>query len=158
MGAYLYYKCARRSNSAALKLNEFLYKDDFNKKLQEVDAGFFVFDETDVQYEIDNGGVETSIEYCRKNIGQNSYKVNSIEETIEKLHIESDVFFEQVTQMFERINRKFKMKYLATSCAFSSHYFNDFQIMRMTNNGAFLSGDSRKDLVSKIKARSTHFL
>ncbi len=158
MGAYLFYKCARRSNSAALKLNKFLYKDEFNKKLQEVDAGFFVFDETDVQHEIDNGGNEFSIEYCRKNIGQNSYKVSSIEESIETLQIESDVFFEQVTQMFERINHKFKMRYLARSCAFSSCYFNDDQIMRMTNNGALLSGGTKKDLLSKIKARSTHFL
>lgn len=158
MGAYLYFKCAKRSNTAALKLNEFLYRDEFNKKLQEVDAGFFVFDETDVQYEIDNGGVESSIEYCRENIGQNSYKVSSIEESIEKLQIESDDFFEQVTQMFERINHKFKMKYLARSCAFGSCYFNDEQIMRMTNNGALLSGSNKKSLLSKIHTRSTHLL
>jgi len=158
MGAYLYYKCARRCNSAALKLNEFLSKDEFNKKLQEVDAAFFVFDETDVQYEIDHGGIESSIEYCRDNIAQNAYKVSSIEDTVEKLHIESDEFFEQVTQMFERINHKFKMKYLARSCAFGSYYFNDNQIMRMTNNGALLSGSNKHELLSKVHARSTHLL
>jgi len=156
MGAYLYYECAKRSNDAALKLNEFLYKDKFNKKLQEVDAAFFVFDETGVQHEIDHGGTESSIEYCKDNIAQNAYKVSSIEDTLEKLHIETNEFFEQVTQMFERINHKFKMKYLARSCAFGSHYFNDDQIMRMTNNGSLLSGSDKHKLLSKMHARSTH--
>lgn len=53
---------------------------------------------------------------------------------------------EMWTQIFEELNKRFKMKYYAGSCAFGEkeYYFSLEQMKRITRNGELLSGKSSK--------------
>ncbi len=158
MGAYLFYSLKDPTHDNAKKLNDFLDKDEFNLKLQSVEAGFMVISQEDIDWATERKDAFNE-ENFRKILGSNDYKVSyGIEDTTERLKIDYEDFFEETTQMFERINKEFTMKYLAGSCAFDSDYYSDEQVMRMTEKGKLLTGNKKKELLASIHSRAKRVL
>ena len=150
MGAYVYYKVANESNETALKANEILERNTFNKTLCGIDCGFFINDQSDVKHALDDGD-EHLANYFKKRIGTSDYKVSAIDEDLEKIDMNHDDFFEQVTCMFEELNAHIDMRYLMNSCAFGSSYFTDQQVLRLTQNGKLFSGEPNPRLLKRLK-------
>lgn len=150
MGAYLFYKVADESNETALKANEVLFKNVFNLSLCDIDAGFFINDQTDVQFALDNKD-EHLANYYKKRIGSNDYKVSALDEDLGALELTHDEFFEQTTCMFEALNTKIDMRYLMNSCAFGSDYFTYQQVLIMSQNGKLFSGEPNAKLLARLK-------
>lgn len=146
MGAYLYYKLVDKYQSDAA--NEFLELLPQNKYLIEKEYGVFITCQKDIDFVLnhpedfhDKNHQENCVKFCQERIGTGDYKVSGID--YDNLNLTSEHLLEKLTVVFEQLNQKFDMRYFCLSCAFSGDYFTNEQVVRITNNGALISGKSK---------------
>ncbi len=152
MGAYLFYKTAEKSLSAAGKAAGILDSYLFNQALRSIDeCAFTVWSEEDLKWGREEPNPEYWEAYFLKHLGEGDYKVSSLDEDkLAKIHIGYDAFFEKSTCMFEYLNNQIEMRYLCSSCAFSGDYYTDEQISRITQHGELLSGSDKEEIQTRI--------
>ncbi len=145
MGAYLYFKTESNPNEVAKWLLE---TNQLNKKL------FEEWDEQNIYINCDE-----DIEWAKKerpdlvDMYLKQYATGNIKTSggISFKFDEAGYSYEDLAeiwvQIFEELNKRFKMKYYAHSCSLNpdSNYFTLEQMKRITDNGKLLSGKTAKD-------------
>ncbi len=156
MGAYLYAKLLDKKQ--ALKADDFIATIKENKQLTAINLGVNITCQKDIDmvkndYENSVGFIADTAEeklkhqlsmiaMFKKSIGKLDYKVSGID--FDGIDIKEHQFFYLLTQVFVKLNQKFKMKYLFASCAFNTDfdYFSLDNMKAITHNGDLLSGKS----------------
>lgn len=131
MGAYLYFKV---NKSSAEKFNIFVSSLEENKKLMNLSRAVLVYSSEDIAWAKENN---QDPQYFIDRIGKGDWKASGIS-TDETEKLDEDIY-EIVAKIFEKAQKKYKMKIYSGSCALSGDYFNKNQIKRITKNGERLS-------------------
>lgn len=141
MGAYLMYKLV--DPKEAIKANNFLELQQEQQELKKSHRSLWFWDSRDRLIELKKLK-ETGCgcpDY--KKIGEGDFKASGMGCD------ESEIAFELVTKLFEKLHPNFKLKIYSGSCALSGDYFTLEQMRRITKNGELLSGD-RKEKVLEV--------
>lgn len=140
MGAYLYYK----TESNPDEVNDYLETSNLQKKLSGLEEqGIFIVDEHHLQWVKENR--PDLLDWEAQKFGTGDLKTSSgISFKADEAGLEYENIAEMWVQIFEALNKRFKMKYYANSCSLcpDNSYFTLEQMKRITDNGKLLSGKS----------------
>ncbi|WP_369177975.1 hypothetical protein [Candidatus Thiodubiliella endoseptemdiera] len=145
MGAYL--RCKLVDPSQALAADDFVQTIKENQELMKLGRGVYFTCIKDIneveQSDKSEQHKKNIIAMLKDDIGRVNYKVSGFEsEDIDGMSMHK--FYHLLAGIFIQINKKFKMKYLHTSCALDMTFrFFCFDDMKaMTQSGKLLSGKS----------------
>jgi len=144
MGAYLYFKTESNPNEVA---NYLLEENQLNKKLFEEWEEQNIYINCDEDIEWAKKERPDLVDMFQKEYGTGSIKTSGgISWKFNEAGYEYEDLAEMWIQIFEELNKRFKMKYYANSCAFTENecYFSLEQMKRITDNGKLLSGKTAK--------------
>lgn len=139
MGAYLNFKTESNPDEVTKYLLE---KNQLNKKLVDLnEQSIYIVCNTDLEWaKLERPDLVTQFQ---KDYGTGNIKTSG---GISNKSEEQGLIYEDIAeiwvQIFEELNKRFKMKYSANSCSLSpdSGYFTIEQMRRITDNGKLLSG------------------
>lgn len=140
MGAYLYFKTTSNPD----EVNDYLETNELQKNLSELEEqGIFVADGHHLQWVKENR--PDLLDWEAQKFGSGDLKTSGgISFKADEAGLEYENIAEMWVQIFEALNKRFKMKYYANSCSLcpDSSYFTLEQMKRITDNGKLLSGKS----------------
>lgn len=135
MGAYLFYMLERKSQ--ADNYNRFIAETDEGKRLIKAEALLTVSGNDDINWAKENN--PHFIRYHKENFGKGEFKASGIpdSEIINAGCKSEKEYFELITNLFVKVQTKFKMWFASGSCAFNldETYFSIDQMKRITQNG-----------------------
>ncbi|MFA6195275.1 MAG: hypothetical protein WC656_01370 [Sulfurimonas sp.] len=143
MGAYLNFQTKSNPN----EVMAYLDTNSIQKKLYQLEEqSIFIVDDEHLAWVKKER--PDMLEMETKKYGKGDIKTSGgISFKTEEAGITYEDLAEMWVQLFEELNKQFKMKYYAHSCSLSldSSYFTLEQMKRITNNGKLLSGKSSKN-------------
>ena len=143
MGAYLYFK----TESNPKEVVDYLFEENqLNKKLEEWDEQtIWLCDSTHLDWVKKNRPDLLEWETAKLGKGELKTSTDMSEKMLQNGYSYEDLA-EMWVQIFEELNKRFKMKYYAHSCSLNpdSSYFTLEQMKRITDNGKLLSGKTSK--------------
>lgn len=142
MGVYLYFK----TENNPTEVNDYLETNEIQQRLIELDEQcMYVVDQEQLDWlKINRPDV---LKYEEKKYAMGDIKTSGgISRKSEEAGLDEEDITEMWVQIFEELNKRFKMKYYAHSCSLNpdSAYFTLEQMKRITDNGKLLSGKSSK--------------
>jgi hypothetical protein len=142
MGAYLYFK----TENNPTEVNEYLETNEIQQRLIELDEQcMYVVDQEQLDWlKVNRPDI---LKYEEKRYAMGDIKTSGgISRKSEEAGLDEEDLAEMWVQIFEELNKRFKMKYYAHSCSLNpdSAYFTIEQMKRITDNGKLLSGKSSK--------------
>ncbi len=144
MGAYLYY----RTESDVDSVMDYLFEENktnmFLEKMEE--QTIFLVDSKHIKWTKENR--PDLVDWELKKLGKGDLKTSTyMSSKMEEAGYTQDDLTEMWVQIFEELNKRFKMKYFANSCSLNpnSSYFTLELMKRITDNGKLLSGKTAKD-------------
>lgn len=135
MGAYLYFKLARKNQ--ADEYNKFIAETEEGKRLINAHALLTVSGNDDIEWA--KNEYPQFIRCHQENFGKGDFKASGIPQSeIENSGCKTEQeYFELITNLFIKAQTKFKMWFASRSCAFSldGSCFSIDQMKRITQNG-----------------------
>lgn len=145
MGAYL--RCKLVDPSQALAADDFVQTIKENQELIKLGRGVYFTCIKDIneveQSDKSEQHKKNIITMLKRDIGKINYKVSGFEsDDIGGMSMRK--FYKLLATVFVKVNEKFEMKYLHTSCALDMtfFYFSFDDMKAMTQSGKLLSGKS----------------